>query len=466
MSHWLQRIAVPGLLGVTALLAVALGLTALGSYRAAQRAAEDVLYSRAAEVASSFAAHARLLDTEAPDQLQQLVEELAGRAIGLAVITREGEVLASSSRLSPRRGATLQLGFDLRRRLRLSQQAHDLTEDRQGKRLVHWSPLLVRPGPPRWRGWWNKGPPDPARARRARHPRRPWRGRGPGGPPHRLLRVAIPYQSADALLAPARGATVLALIAAPLLLAVGLLLHRAARRAQRAEVELRRREALSALGEMAAVMAHEIRTPLASIKGNAQLLGERLPADEGARSIVEESARLERLVDGLLDYARPAEPQRALCDPDRLAARAAELVLPRARAREVNLVTDPARCGACLRVDGDQLLQVLVNLLQNAIEASDPRERPQADPVVIRVRRSNDAVTFSVLDRGAGIVADDDEIFRPFFSTKAQGTGLGLSIARQIVEQHGGTLRLQPRAEGGTEATVKLPERTEGGGER
>jgi signal transduction histidine kinase len=271
--------------------------------------------------------------------------------------------------------------------------------------------------------------------------------------------VAIPYQSADALLAPARGAMVLALIAAPLLLAVGLLLHRAARRAQRAEVELRRREALSALGEMAAVMAHEIRTPLASIKGNAQLIGERLPADEGARSIVEESARLERLVDGLLDYARPADPHRAPCDPDRLVARAAEIVLPRAQARGVALVTDPARCGPCLAADSDQLLQVLVNLLQNAIEASDGAK--QDEPVAIRVRRSAGWVTFGVLDRGAGLAASDEELFRPFFSTKAQGTGLGLSIARQIVERHGGTLRLQSRAGGGTEATVRLPARTE-----
>jgi signal transduction histidine kinase len=459
VNRWLQRIAVPGLLGVTALLAVALGLTAWGSYRAAQRAAEDVLFSRAAEVASSFSAHARLLDADAPGSLQQLVDELAGQTLGLAVITPEGEVLASSSRLAPARGTAVPLGFDLRRRLRLSQQAHDLIEDTRGQRLVHWSPLLVRPGPPRWR-WWHKGPPDLRRMRRERRPRRGWRDRGPGGPPHRLLRVAIPYQSADALLAPARGAMVLALIAAPLLLAAGLLLHRAARRAQRAEVELRRREALSALGEMAAVMAHEIRTPLASIKGNAQLIGERLPADEGTRSIVEESARLERLVDGLLDYARPADPHRVPCDPDRLVARAAEIVLPRAQARGVALVTDPARCGPCLSADGDQLLQVLVNLLQNAIEASDgPR---QDEPVAIRVRRSAGWVTFGVLDRGAGLAASGKELFRPFFSTKAQGTGLGLSIARQIVERHGGTLRLQPRADGGTEATVRLPERTEG----
>jgi two-component system sensor histidine kinase HydH len=241
---------------------------------------------------------------------------------------------------------------------------------------------------------------------------------------------------------------------------LGVLLHLAARRAQRAEGELQKRRALAALGEMAAVLAHEIRTPLASIKGNAQLIGEGAPEDDRPRSIVDESARLERLVNGMLDYARPVEPRREPCDPDALIERAAGLTVPRAAATGVALVTDPARCGSCLSADPDQILQVLVNLLQNAIEATAglPEGAPR-DPVVIRARRASGQVILSVQDAGVGLpVGGAEQIFLPFYSGKRQGTGLGLSVARQIVEQHGGVLEVLPRKEGGVLATATLPE--------
>jgi len=171
---------------------------------------------------------------------------------------------------------------------------------------------------------------------------------------------------------------------------------------------------------------------------------------------VREASRLERLVNGLLDYARPSDLSRARCDANELATRAAEIVAPGALDAGVNLISDPAPEGASLEADSDKLLQVLVNLLQNAVEAaSDPAATGNA--VTVRVRASGGTVLFSVLDQGPGLGgADTAEIFRPFFSSKKQGTGLGLSIARRMVEQHGGTLQLQDRPEGGIEARVVI----------
>jgi signal transduction histidine kinase len=270
-------------------------------------------------------------------------------------------------------------------------------------------------------------------------------------------------QAAEGLLGPARITTITASAASVILLLLGVLMHRAARRAQRAEEELRRREALSALGEMAAVLAHEIRTPLGSIKGNAQLIGEGAPDDDRVTAMVREAGRLERLVNGLLDYARPQAPRRqAGIDPDLVTTRAAEIVAPKAAAASVNVVTDLVGAGSCLEADPDQLLQVLVNLLQNAVEACADSSAC-GDNVVVRVRAGRGAVTFTVLDQGPGLSRDLEvqELMRPFFSTKEKGTGLGLSVAMQIARQHGGELTLRDRKEGGAEARLVLPKRGE-----
>lgn len=280
---------------------------------------------------------------------------------------------------------------------------------------------------------------------------------GPRPPPRFFVRVLVPVTLAAPVLSPARNTLVMAMISSPLFLFAGILLWGSARRAQRLEREAQARQALSALGEMSAVLAHEIRTPLASIKGNAQLLGEERRGDERIGSMVSECTRLERLVNGLLDYARPVPPRRGRCDPDRIASRAAEIVVPRAQAAGVGLLLDPCGCGEVLHADADQLLQALVNLAQNAIEASVAAG--SKEPVVIRVRKVGTRVVFTVLDRGAGFGGRaGDEIFKPFHSTKEKGTGLGLAVARQIAAQHRGALRLADREDGpGARADLEIP---------
>jgi signal transduction histidine kinase len=333
--------------------------------------------------------------------------------------------------------------------------------DEQRELLVYYRPLGPHHGRALpWRRWWRQE----ALARRPRFGDwQPPAGAPPGPPPPQVLRVAVPLASAEPLLAPARTTMFTAFGGASLLLVVGLLLYGAARRHERMERALQRTEALSALGEMAAVLAHEIRTPLAAIKGNAQLIGEAAPDDERAASVVREASRLERLVNGLLDYARPRALQRRPCDPDELARRAAEIALPLAEQHGVRLISDPARCGSCLEADADQLLQALVNLTQNAVEAAAARARAtpgEPATVTLAVRRAAVAISFAVLDNGAGFADPRDErVFAPFFTTKPRGTGLGLSVARQIALQHGGELRLANRPEGGARITLELPTR-------
>ena len=493
MRSFFQRFAMTGLLLVCALLALGVGLSAYASYRAAERAAEDVLFTRAAGLASSVAGSARILRPKNLAEFQALINEATPDEVNLAVINLDDKVIANAGKKIGAGSAALDasvLGD-----LRLRGQAHRLKRIGGEQALVYWRPL-GRGRRHRFRRFWQrrfgKGPAprhepprdEPPRHEPPRHGPRPEfappRSKNKGGPSWRpgafrrkgfgafrplgrgrLLRIVVPYSYADSLLSPARRQVALALVVALLLGAVGTLFYRSARRARRAERALQRQRALSALGEMGAVLAHEIRTPLASIKGNAQLIGESHPDDERASSIVSESSRLERLVNGMLEFARPADPKREPTDADQLAERAAELVLARARSADVALVTDPSGEKRPINVDADQLLQVLVNLLQNAVEATaDARgaEGKASEPVVIRVRRSGDEVSFAVLDRGSGLSqAAKDKLYQPFYSTRAQGTGLGLSIARQIVEQHGGQLTLDDRKGGGAQAVATLP---------
>ena len=283
------------------------------------------------------------------------------------------------------------------------------------------------------------------------------RRQGMRGQDRLLLRVRVPLSRADALVGPARTALAMSGAVGLAMLALGLLLYRWAARAGKAEQKLHRQRALSALGEMAAVLAHEIRTPLASIKGNSQLLGESFPDDQRALDVVREAARMERLVNGMLDFARPPEPRLAACEPDRVLTRAAGLVAPRAAARGVSIITEPSGRSEPLLADEDQLLQALVNLLNNAVEAT-PAGAPAGEVVTIGVKNQGREVVCRVQDRGAGLAgAELATLARPFFSGRDRGSGLGLSVARRVVEGHGGILTLVEREGGGAVAQVRLP---------
>ena len=455
----MEKKAVNGLLILILLLAAGLCLIAVLNYQAARRAARDVLYSRASQTHRSFVASARLTGALANHKrLQELVEEMSADGMGVLVTDRAGKVLASArdgQHQDPKR-LSLPSITTITRGLNVQGEYRRLVRGSGAPYLELWQPMgpgrRVRWGPRAGRTW--GGAPG--------HP--PWAGPGASPRGHwgrqRLVRVAVPLRLADPVVAPARNTMIVSGVTSLALMLLGFLLHRGARRARLAEQELQRQRALSALGEMAAIMAHEIRTPLAAVKGNAQLLEETVtgsPGEDMAGSIVREASRLERLVNGLLDYARPSELNRAACDAHELATRAAEIVAPGALSAGVSLMTDmDPEATVTVQADQDKLLQVLVNLLQNAVEASsDPAASGAA--VTISVRTHEDRAQFTVQDQGPGLGdTRPEDLFRPFFSTKKQGTGLGLSVAHRVVEQHGGTLELSDREGGGTMARVTI----------
>lgn len=231
-----------------------------------------------------------------------------------------------------------------------------------------------------------------------------------------------------------------------LTLALWLLLVREERRRERTE----RERHLAALGEMSAVLAHEIRNPLASLKGNAQLLAEQLdatsPLQKKVGRVVDEAKRLEELTSTLLDLVRCSSVSPTLCDPAQLLKDAAESVAP--DRIEVNAVKAPATWP----LDALRLEQVLKNLLQNAVQAS-PGGAIQATACTERGK-----LLITVRDHGPGLPAGSaDKLFEAFHTTRIHGTGLGLAVARRIVELHGGHIRAENHAQGGALFTITLP---------
>lgn len=219
--------------------------------------------------------------------------------------------------------------------------------------------------------------------------------------------------------------------------------------------EMARQESLAAMGTMAAALAHEIRTPLAVLRGSAEMVARRAAAHtreaEVAAFMIEEVDRMERLVSDMLLFASPRHPEPECCDLAALAARACDLLEPLARGAGVDLARElaPAPC----RGDPVQLQQVVLNLVTNAIQAS-----PAGGAVTVTVRRSVGGPRLEVSDHGPGIPADAAErIWEPFFSRRRGGTGLGLPIVKRIVQAHRGRVEAEPVPGGGTRMVVRLP---------
>ncbi len=227
---------------------------------------------------------------------------------------------------------------------------------------------------------------------------------------------------------------------------------------------LERQQKLATLGTLAAGIAHEIRNPLTSLKARLYTLEkhlQNLPAATKDTDIINaEISRLERIVQDVLSFARPSEPQLESIAVETLLREVQGLMSPDLESREVKLLAESSP-ELLIRADSGHLKQVLVNLVRNAAEAIDGagtvtlRARPARAPLG---GREIDAVILEVADDGKGITPEvEKHLFDPFFSTKETGTGLGLSIAARIVERHGGTLQYQTRPGHGTTFGIILP---------
>lgn len=225
----------------------------------------------------------------------------------------------------------------------------------------------------------------------------------------------------------------------------------------RAERALAERERLASLGVLAAGVAHEVNTPLAGLSSYAQLLlAETAPADPRykiLKKMERQTFRAAHLVNNLLTFARPRGRASIRTDLAAVLSNAAESVETTLGRRRL---TVDCGSGGGVWVLGDprELEQVFVNLLTNARDAS-----PDSGEISCRLAEDDGQARVTVADRGAGLPADSaGRLFEPFYTTKKSGgTGLGLAISREIVNRHGGEIRLSPREGGGVEATVTLP---------
>jgi len=230
---------------------------------------------------------------------------------------------------------------------------------------------------------------------------------------------------------------------------------------RRSQEIIRRSDRLSALGTLAAGIAHEVRNPLVSIQTFFQLAPDRLHDEEFLTRFLDltsnEVKRISSLIDELLSFAR--SPTRALhsVDLNEIAERVVTLLDGQARKAQLTLTQSLSPATPQVIADGDQIKQVLINLVLNAIQATPAKGSVTVISRAVEIREEQFG-QLEVQDSGVGISADMlDSIFNPFFTTKDKGTGLGLTIAHQIVTEHGGVLTVQSTEGKGTSFFVALP---------
>jgi signal transduction histidine kinase len=224
------------------------------------------------------------------------------------------------------------------------------------------------------------------------------------------------------------------------------------------------RERLSALGRLSTVVAHEVRNPLMIIKASLRVLGQAdAPAEsrEAVADIDDEVSRLDRVVNEVLDFARPIRCELAPTDLNALCRDAAEASLSGESVPGISLRLDPRLPG--VMTDGERVRTALVNILSNAREAVAARSTGAKGPggapdVELTTLQADGGVAIVIADRGIGIaVADLPHVFDPYFTTRRTGTGLGLAIAKNIVEALGGAITVRSRPSEGTEVRIELP---------
>lgn len=395
------------------------------------RAEADRFFRAVAEV------HQKQRRAATPDELRDVLERYREDGLRYIAVFRDDALLAEAGeRVGPEGvghvagpGKTTRIGSRLR------------------------SVVSGPPGPPGPPGL--LGPPGGAPERDApENARPPQAGPGAERPPRpRFPDVVLEFEPAvsERLRGHATRGFVFASTAAAVLLGLAFALWALLLREERRRERRERERNLATLGEMSAVLAHEIRNPLASLKGHAQLLDEQLAEDSPHRRkvtrIVAEAKRLEDLTSTLLDFVRSARVERHDTELLPLLNDAAAGV-PAARI-ELDVTSAPAHWS----LDALRIGQVLRNLFENAAEAS-----PEGTQIEARAFTERGELVVSVRDHGSGIPGGDERrIFDAFHTTRTQGTGLGLAVARRIAELHGGSLTAQNHPRGGAEFVLRIP---------
>ena len=298
--------------------------------------------------------------------------------------------------------------------------------------------------------------------------------------PRELLGVMEIYKRADAIDRDIREARIVVLLGA---LGGGLLLYfslfaivrQAARKINeqqenllKAQSDLLASQRMAAIGEMAAAVAHGIGNPLSSIRAAAQVAmldcesengdeqGNR--TKESLQSIIQQVDRVQKRMQGLLNFAKPLVPHPVAVEINSLVCDVVEALRPRFEEANVNSHLDLDSSLPKATLDANHLEQAFMGLITNAVEAT-----PKGGRVTIRTKMhgnggSERSVTVSIEDTGEGIPAENrEQVFEPFFTTKPQGTGIGLALAKKFVERNGGTISIADGSNGGTRIDVKFP---------
>jgi signal transduction histidine kinase len=234
--------------------------------------------------------------------------------------------------------------------------------------------------------------------------------------------------------------------------------------------QLARADRLATIGEMAATLAHEIRNPLSGLLGVLSALSRDFPDSDPRREVVREGRslvdRMNKTIENMLHYARPSLPHFRPVKLDDMVDRSVSLVQGEARKTGVQIVREANtanRCGGdaespTIRADPHQVLQVLVNLIRNAIQACPTGGQVRVCTCLQKLAGDKPLACVEIEDTGKGMTADElAQVFNPFFTTKLHGTGLGLPIAQQIIEYHEGRIALTSQPGQGTRVEVDLP---------
>ncbi len=226
---------------------------------------------------------------------------------------------------------------------------------------------------------------------------------------------------------------------------------------KRAQDALVHSEKLATVGKMAAHVAHEIRNPLATIGGFARTMMRKPSNTErvarNAKIITEEVARLENILRAVMDFSRPASPNLKPTDLNAAIEHVCRVQNENLLGKNIRLFVDLDRSLPEIMIDETQISQVLINLIQNAMDSM-----PAGGELSVSSRRREEMAEVSVKDTGVGIPPEVmDKIFSPFFTTKQNGTGLGLAVSKKIIDDHGGRMNLYSEIGKGTEFVILLP---------
>ena len=224
-----------------------------------------------------------------------------------------------------------------------------------------------------------------------------------------------------------------------------------------AQRRLIKQERLAALGEMSAIVAHEIRNPMTAIRGFAQRIGRRTDGNEVGRRyseiIISEVDRLDKVIKSVLDFGKKSALQRQPVNIENIIDDALLLLDEQMRRKSITVEKQFAPFLPPAALDQNQIMQVVINLLQNAVDVT-----PAGKAIMVKATHENHELKVSVIDGGGGVNPElIEKIFEPFFTTKLHGTGLGLAMAQRIVEEHGGTIDVGNAPSGGAIFTVRLP---------